>query len=108
MCNPLATTGSHHRFERGDEAAGGDLQLNGATICIVDVGFSVRDGDDLGSRQTLTKQSVKGLRRPLNLDAVAVFAVRPKLAQQRPHLRIDRQSTCTSSSRFNPTTSIID
>ena len=51
VCDPGSAARPHNRLQCGDEAAGGDLQIDAIGTPIVDVGFAVCGDDHLHTRQ---------------------------------------------------------
>jgi hypothetical protein len=81
VCDPFAAARAHDGLECGDQAARRDLQGDRAVDAVVDVGLTVGDGDHLGAGQALLQQPMQRLRRPLDLQPVALGTIVPELPE---------------------------
>ena len=65
--DPYSGAGAHHRFERGNQAAGRMLDFDPAVGCVLmNVGFAVRKNDDFLSMQMPVQSLFQAFRRPLS------------------------------------------
>ncbi len=67
----------------------GVLHGNPARRSVMDIRLSIRNDEHLGVGQFLYKQPVEGLRRPLHLNAICVFALDTQVSEQRLDLSTD-------------------
>jgi hypothetical protein len=89
--DPRSRAGAHHRLERGDEAAGGPLDVDAVGTANVDVRLAVGDDDDVVAVQFPLEHVAQRLLRPDHLIAVAGPVMRLEIAHQLANVARDRR-----------------
>ena len=86
--DPDSGAGAHHRFERGHQAAGGMLDFDAAVgRVLVDVGFAIRQNDNLLAVQMAVQGLLQPFRGPLS---GSIFAIVGHAADQFAHVAENR------------------